>query len=116
MSAGLPINSIYGELRAIYIPASLGFDDPRDVGRALATYRYGFSPEQLETFELLGKGLRNGKLAECLGLVEDKSAKNRVTAVLEKLGVNSRMEAAIIACLYGLGDHSPKVGREQKKS
>ena len=46
--------------------------------------------------DLIGEGLTNRQVATRLGLAE-KTVKNYVSALLAKLGVESRTQAAIIA-------------------
>ena len=115
MSAGSPLNSIYGELRPIYIPTGIGYDDPREVGRALADHRYNLTPKELEALEYVASGLTNGELAIALNLTEDK-VKDLLESLYKKLGVNNRTEAAFIALRFGLGEESPKVRRPPKNS
>lgn len=109
------LDSIYGELHCFYLPVCLDFE-PSEIGKALVAYRYNLSNEQLQTLELLSQGLSNGELAQALHLQEEKSVKNRVQAILEKLGVRRRSQAGRIGQLYGLGKTSPKVKQEQKNS
>jgi len=55
--------------------------------------RSELTPRQREILELIGRGYTNGQLAEALGLSLD-GAKYHVSEILQKLGVNSREEAA----------------------
>ncbi len=59
------------------------------------------SRREMEVLELLGKGYKNRAIAEELFLSE-KTVKTHVGAVLKKLQVNDRTEAAIIAQKHGL--------------
>jgi DNA-binding NarL/FixJ family response regulator len=97
------IHSLYGPLVPMWLPSALGFDDPQEVGKALIARRYQLSYEEVETLALVAQGYTNGALAEKLGLYQEKSVKNRVKAILEKLDVTNRTEAAAIAARYGLG-------------
>ncbi|MFE4995666.1 response regulator [Streptomyces mirabilis] len=54
------------------------------------------SPRELEILELIGEGLTNRQIAERLFLAE-KTIKNRVSAILAKLGVGRRIQAAMLA-------------------
>lgn len=56
---------------------------------------------EMEVLEMLGKGMKNRAIAEELYLSE-KTVKTHVGAVLKKLHVNDRTEAAIIANKHGL--------------
>jgi DNA-binding NarL/FixJ family response regulator len=54
------------------------------------------SPREREILELIGDGLTNRQIAERLFLAE-KTVKNRISAILSKLGVGRRIQAAVIA-------------------
>ncbi|MFI8252115.1 response regulator [Streptomyces filamentosus] len=54
------------------------------------------TPRELEILDLIGLGLTNRQIAERLFLAE-KTVKNRVSAILGKLGVGRRIQAAMIA-------------------
>ncbi|MGW4161107.1 response regulator [Streptomyces sp. NPDC004788] len=54
------------------------------------------SPRELEILDLIGFGLTNRQIADRLFLAE-KTVKNRVSAILAKLGVGRRIQAAMIA-------------------
>jgi DNA-binding NarL/FixJ family response regulator len=58
---------------------------------------------EMEVLELLGKGMRNRDIASTLYLSE-KTVKNHVSAILAKLHVNDRTEAALLAAKHGLAD------------
>jgi len=58
---------------------------------------------EMEILELLGKGMRNRDIAASLYLSE-KTVKNHVSAILSKLQVNDRTEAALLAAKHGLAD------------
>lgn len=89
--------SIIGALRRISLPASIGFDSPKEVGKAFIAWRFRLTHEEVETLDLLAKGLRNDKIAEAVNVSEIKSVKNRVQAILDKLKVENRTKAAVIA-------------------
>lgn len=57
---------------------------------------------EMEVLELLGAGLRNKTIAERLCLSE-KTVKAHVGAILRKLELNDRTEAALLAQQHGLG-------------
>lgn len=56
---------------------------------------------ELEVLEMLGRGMRNKAIAEQLFLSE-KTVKSHVGAVLRKLQLNDRTEAALLAQRHGL--------------
>lgn len=56
---------------------------------------------EMEILELLGKGRRNREIADALFLSE-RTVKNHVSAILSKLHVNSRTEAALLAKQAGM--------------
>ncbi len=59
-------------------------------------------PFEREVLELVGAGLSNAEIGGRLGLAE-KTVKHYMTAILGKLQVGSRVEAALIAYKAGLG-------------
>ncbi len=56
---------------------------------------------EIEVLELLGRGMRNRAIADSLSLAE-KTVKAHVGAVLRKLHVNDRTEAALLAQKHNL--------------
>ncbi|KOG86189.1 response regulator [Streptomyces varsoviensis] len=54
------------------------------------------SPREREILELVGEGLTNRQIAQRLFLAE-KTVKNRISAILGKLGVGRRVQAAVLA-------------------
>ncbi|MBS1700812.1 MAG: response regulator transcription factor [Armatimonadetes bacterium] len=61
------------------------------------------SRREMEVLEMLGKGLKNREIADQL-FVSEKTVKTHVGAVLKKLHVNDRTEAALLAQKHGIGD------------
>jgi DNA-binding NarL/FixJ family response regulator len=53
-------------------------------------------PQELRVFELIGDGLSNREIADEMILAE-KTIKNYVTSLLQKLGMQRRTEAAAFA-------------------
>ena len=53
------------------------------------------SPREREILDLIGLGLTNRQIADRLSLAE-KTVKNRVSAILAKLGVGRRIQAALL--------------------
>ncbi|QCX27814.1 response regulator [Nocardioides jishulii] len=87
--------------------------DPSLTSRVLARLRDGppvnpltkhLTPKERQVLELVGQGLTNRQIASQLHLTE-KTTKNYVSAMLGKLGVTSRTQAAIIATIGHQGGH-----------
>ena len=57
---------------------------------------------EVEVLRLLARGLTNAEIAAQLYLSEG-TVRNHISAILEKLGVTDRTQAAIIAIQHGLG-------------
>ncbi|HQX75019.1 MAG TPA: LuxR C-terminal-related transcriptional regulator, partial [Thermoflexales bacterium] len=57
-----------------------------------------------KTLNLLAQGCRNFEIAEQLGLAE-KTIRNYVSSILDKLQVSDRLQAALMANKAGLGKH-----------
>lgn len=81
--------------------------DPRATARVMSRIRareHPSGPPELaklssrerEVLELIGEGLTNRQIGERLFLAE-KTVKNRISAILAKLGVGRRVQAAVIA-------------------
>jgi DNA-binding NarL/FixJ family response regulator len=68
---------------------------------AVAAALPALTPRELEVLELLVQGLTNRAIAERLG-ISDHTAKFHVTAILSKLGAESRTEATVLAARLGL--------------
>ncbi len=56
---------------------------------------------ELDVLRLLAKGMTNAEIASALYLSEG-TVRNHVSAILEKLGVSDRTQAAVIAIQHGL--------------
>ncbi len=61
----------------------------------------GLSTRELEVLALVAAGRTNGQIAQEL-FISPKTASVHVTHILDKLGVSSRIEAAMIAARAGL--------------
>ena len=83
---------------------------PRRPRKTTAANPAGLTARELEVLALLGSGLRNADLAVRLHISE-KTVDHHVSAILAKLGVRSRREAARVAAqrqlLHGDGDGEP---------
>jgi pimeloyl-ACP methyl ester carboxylesterase/DNA-binding CsgD family transcriptional regulator len=82
----------FDELRA-FLPSSGGV-----ARRAFAT----LTPREAEILERIARGLDNDGIAAELGLSE-KTVRNNVTHIFDKLGVASRAQAIVLARDHGLG-------------
>src|SRR5690606_34647763 len=56
----------------------------------------GLSPREREILELIGEGLTNRQIGKRLYLSE-KTVKNHISRLLAKLGVERRIQAAVLA-------------------
>jgi DNA-binding NarL/FixJ family response regulator len=61
----------------------------------------GLSTREVEVLELVVAGMSNGEIADRL-FITRKTAAVHVTHILDKLGVSSRIEAAMLAARAGL--------------
>jgi DNA-binding NarL/FixJ family response regulator len=59
------------------------------------------SSRELEVLHLIARGMENAEVAAALG-ISPRTAKNHVSSILAKLGVPSRVQAAIYAVRHGL--------------
>jgi DNA-binding NarL/FixJ family response regulator len=60
------------------------------------------SPRELDVLRLIARGMENSEIAEKLN-ISPRTAKNHVSSILGKLGLPSRVQAAIYAVRRGLG-------------
>jgi DNA-binding NarL/FixJ family response regulator len=87
---------------ARYVIDGLGGSDGRLAREAAARTRVQeLSPREREVLGLVGAGLSNPEIAARLHLVEG-TVKAYVSAVLDRLGVRNRVQAAIVAYEAGL--------------
>jgi DNA-binding NarL/FixJ family response regulator len=63
----------------------------------------GLTARELDVLPLLAEGLRNAEIAERL-IVSPKTVDHHVSAILRKLGVRTRAQAASAAARFGLID------------
>lgn len=90
-------------IEAIRIVCSRGRYFPSDIAARLAERlrRSELTPREHEILALLAKGLSNKQIGKLLR-ISDKTARNHVNNILEKLGAKTRTEAAILAIQQGL--------------
>jgi DNA-binding NarL/FixJ family response regulator len=62
---------------------------------------HGLSPREMEVLAEVAKGQSNAEIAELLGLAE-KTVRNHVSAILAKLGLTNRIEAATYAVRHDI--------------
>jgi DNA-binding NarL/FixJ family response regulator len=74
---------------------------PRGPRKETRSHPAGLTPRQVEVLELVASGLTNTDIAERL-FVSPKTVDHHVSALLTKLGVSSRKEAAALAREQGL--------------
>ena len=86
--------------RAERVPADLETPSPAAPSAPIAV-NLGLSPRELEVLALVAAGRTNGQIAREL-FISPKTAGVHVTHILDKLGVNSRVEAAIVAARAGI--------------
>lgn len=72
-----------------------------DPGQASDPAADGLSTRELEVLRLIARGLANSEIAETLG-ISPRTAKNHVSSILAKLGMPSRVQAAVYAVRSGL--------------
>ncbi|GIF50879.1 regulatory LuxR family protein [Asanoa ferruginea] len=80
---------------------------PRGPRRTTVSHPAGLTPRQAEVLGLLVDGLSNADIADRLRLAP-KTVDHHVSAVLARLGVTSRGQAAARARKLGISPHSPE--------
>lgn len=73
--------------------------------RQAAAFR-DLSPREMEVLAQVAKGLSNNEIGEVLNLSE-KTVRNHVSAILAKLDLNNRIEAATFAVRHDIERHLP---------
>ncbi|MEU1623152.1 response regulator transcription factor [Streptomyces sp. NPDC005722] len=69
----------------------------------------GLTPREREILELIGEGLTNRQIGERLFLSE-KTVKNHISRMLGKLGVERRIQAAVLATEHRTSGATPRPG------
>ena len=93
--------SWFSTFRIFILLADNGFEDPREVGRAAAAWRYNLTKNEISLLELIATGLTNPQIAERTGAAEENTVKKRINLLFKKLGVHTRAEAATIPARFG---------------
>ncbi len=78
---------------------------PLDAARSLPLIS-GLSSRQREVLDLLARGRDNSQIAAALGLSE-KTVRNQVSAIFDRLGVETRAQAIVVAREAGIGLRLP---------
>lgn len=88
-----------------------------DVGRAAPQGPLRPFPElntsEFKTLEFLAQGKRNPDIAKELNLSE-KTIRNYVSSILDKLQVSDRLQAALMANRAGIGHKNPTIPGEKQ--
>ena len=86
----------------VWVPPHIDLEaEPRDESSELITKLQSLTPQQMRVLTMLGEGLLNKQIAYELS-VSEATVKAHVSAVLLKLGVDSRTQAVIIMNKLGL--------------
>jgi DNA-binding NarL/FixJ family response regulator len=85
----------------LFLPADMeGGDDPDHDAEVLAARLSALTPQQVKVLMMLSQGLLNKQIAYELS-VSEATVKAHVSAILTKLGVESRTQAVILAARIG---------------
>jgi DNA-binding NarL/FixJ family response regulator len=103
------VNSVLGG--GVWVPEGLDVAGitPDDASRQVLARLATLTPQQLRVLGMLGEGLLNKQIAFKLN-VSEATIKAHVSAILQKLGVDSRTQAVIAINKCGLGNWSPNSG------
>jgi DNA-binding NarL/FixJ family response regulator len=91
-----------GPLQLIFLLVHLGFQDPREIGKALIAWKYGLTRDEVSLLQYIAEGLTNDKIAAASGARELKTVKSRIQRLYNKLGVKGRVQATVVAVQSGL--------------
>jgi non-specific serine/threonine protein kinase len=94
----LPLERAVAEADADFRPSAVG---GRTAGQRSPADSAGLTPREAEVLRLLMAGKSNPEIGEAL-FISPRTAQTHVTAILAKLGVGSRTEAAAVAVRDGL--------------
>ncbi len=112
---GTPVEAMREAVRAVlsgavWAPADLDGGEPTDAGVADMMRRLtSLTPQQLRVLMMLSQGLLNKQIAYALS-VSEATIKAHVSAILQKLGVESRTQAVIAVSRIDQGRFSRQGG------
>jgi DNA-binding NarL/FixJ family response regulator len=87
----------------VWVPAGIDLGAPEEETSLLAARLSTLTPQQVRVLMMLGEGLLNKQIAYRLG-VSEATIKAHVSAILHKLGVDSRTQAVIAINKLESGD------------
>lgn len=90
---------------AVWIPPDLDIGQTDKTATGVAARLSTLTPQQVRVLMMLGEGLLNKQIAFRLG-VSEATIKAHVSAILQKLGVDSRTQAVIAINKLGQGEWS----------
>jgi DNA-binding NarL/FixJ family response regulator len=117
----IPKSTAAGEIRRAlrallagetWLPAALQASEPRsDRDAALAAALNSLTPQQSRVLMLLSDGSLNKQIAHAMG-VSEATVKAHVSAILQKLGVDNRTQAVLVARRLAIevGEPEPSAG------
>jgi DNA-binding NarL/FixJ family response regulator len=86
----------------VYVPPALAYALLREMRHPREEPLAGLTERERAVLRLVAQGMSNQEVGQELGLAE-KTVKHYMTGVMAKLGVRSRVEAALLAVRSGLG-------------
>ena len=104
-----PVEHIRDAVRSVmsgevWVPSDVSMDSTASNGdRALASRLSALTPQQMRVLMMLGEGLLNKQIAFKLS-VSEATIKAHVSAILQKLGVDSRTQAVIAISKIGMAE------------
>lgn len=113
----IDIDNIGGAIQAVlagdtWIPPDVDLSAAEDVETADLVRRLGtLTPQQVRVLTMLSEGLLNKQIAYELG-VSEATVKAHVSAILDKLGVDSRTQAVIAASKIGVTQRPSPAGTD----
>jgi DNA-binding NarL/FixJ family response regulator len=113
----IDIDNIGGAIQAVlagdtWTPPDVDLSAAEDVETADLVRRLGtLTPQQVRVLTMLSEGLLNKQIAYELG-VSEATVKAHVSAILDKLGVDSRTQAVIAASKIGVTQRPSPAGAD----
>ncbi|MEE1657425.1 response regulator transcription factor [Microvirga sp. CF3062] len=113
----IDIDSIGGAIKAVlagdtWTPPDVDLSATEDAETADLVRRLGtLTPQQVRVLTMLSEGLLNKQIAYELG-VSEATVKAHVSAILDKLGVDSRTQAVIAASKIGVTQRPSQAGAD----